>query len=281
MAPLLHFTAPEALPLPHSRFFARRRAFLVSTAHPPPAMPTALTSAAPHHVAVIMDGNGRWAKARHLPRAEGHRQGVKALYRTVRRAAERGVRELTVFAFSSENWRRPAAEVSMLMRLFAASLRRWSVELQEAGVALRVVGERAPFGAEIVEAIVATERATAGGRVMRLNVAANYGGRWDMCQAAAALAAAGEPITPEGISARLATAGSGDVDLLIRTGGEQRISNFLLWQAAYAELYVTDCLWPDFGAEELDRALAWFEGRERRFGMTSEQLREGVGEESR
>ncbi len=237
-------------------------------------MPTACTSAAPHHVAVIMDGNGRWAKARHLPRAEGHRQGVKALYRTVRHAAERGIRELTVFAFSSENWRRPAAEVSMLMRLFAASLRRWSSELQASGVALRVVGERAPFGEEIVAAIEEAERATAGGRVMRLNIAANYGGRWDMCQAAAALAAAGEPITPEGISARLATAGSGDVDLLIRTGGEQRISNFLLWQAAYAELYVTDCLWPDFDAGELDRALAWFEGRERRFGMTSEQLQQ-------
>ena len=231
----------------------------------------------PHHLAVIMDGNGRWAKARHLPRAEGHRQGVQALHRLVERAAERGVKVLTVFAFSSENWRRPAAEVNMLMRLFAVALRDWRTRLIDAGVSLRLVGELEPFPEDVKTAIAQTERATAAGTRMRLNVAANYGGRWDMCRAASALAAEGLPITPEAIAQKLATAPDGDVDLLIRTGGEQRISNFLLWQAAYAEIYFSDCLWPDFSAAHLDEALAWYEGRERRFGMTSEQVRGTAG----
>ena len=231
----------------------------------------------PHHLAVIMDGNGRWAKARHLPRAEGHRQGVQALHRLVERAAERGVKVLTVFAFSSENWRRPAAEVNMLMRLFAVALRDWRTRLIDAGVSLRIVGELEPFPEDVKTAIAQTERATAAGTRMRLNVAANYGGRWDMCRAASALAAEGLPITPEAIAQKLATAPDGDVDLLIRTGGEQRSSNFLLWQAAYAESYVSDCLWPDFSAAHLDEALAWYEGRERRFGMTSEQVRGTAG----
>ena len=236
-------------------------------------MPAHSGSVIPHHLAVIMDGNGRWAKARHLPRAEGHRQGVLALHRLVERAAERGVKVLTVFAFSSENWRRPQTEVSLLMRLFAVSLRDWKSKLQSAGVSLRIVGDIEPFPDDVKRAIAETESATAAGRVMRLNVAANYGGRWDMCQAATQTLAAGLPLTVENISARLATAPDGDVDLLIRTGGEQRISNFLLWQAAYAEIYFSDCLWPDFSAAHLDEALLWYEGRERRFGMTSEQLR--------
>lgn len=239
-------------------------------------MPAQSGSAIPHHLAVIMDGNGRWAQARHLPRAEGHRHGVFALKRLVERAAERGVGVLTVFAFSSENWRRPQAEVSMLMRLFAVGLRDWRPLLQEAGVALRVVGELEPFPADVKRAIAETQDATASGTAMRLNIAANYGGRWDMCRAAAATVEAGLPVTPENIAARLATAPDGDVDLLIRTGGEQRISNFLLWQAAYAEIYFSDCLWPDFSAAHLDEALLWYEGRERRFGMTSEQLRAGA-----
>ncbi len=229
----------------------------------------------PRHVAVIMDGNGRWAESRSLPRAEGHRRGVRALHELVEHAARRKVRILTVFAFSSENWRRPAAEVSILMELFAQGLARWSGPLSEAGVRLRVIGDRSAFSERIRKAIESSEAATASGKVMTLNIAANYGGRWDLVQAAARAAREGLVLDSETIERFLATGDSGDVDLLIRTGGEQRISNFLLWQSAYAEIYFTDTLWPDFDSAELDEALLWYRSRERRFGMTSEQVRKG------
>ena len=227
----------------------------------------------PKHIAIIMDGNGRWAKARRLPRAEGHRQGVYALERIVDAAAKRGVAALTVFAFSSENWRRPAAEVAALMKLFATGLARWEKPLSEAGVRLSVIGDRSAFSPSLNDTITHCERATAAGGRMHLNIAANYGGRWDLLQAAQAAAAAGE-LTMEGVARRLCAVEDGEVDLLVRTGGERRISNFLLWQTAYAELYFTDTLWPDFDAAALDDALDWYVGRERRFGMTSEQVRE-------
>ena len=226
----------------------------------------------PKHVAVIMDGNGRWAQSRCLPRVEGHRKGVEALERVVEAAAQRGVKTLTVFAFSSENWRRPAAEVTALMKLFALGLERWRKPLSEAGVRLRVIGDRTGFSSALNETIDAAEAATAAGSKMTLVIAANYGGRWDMLQAAQAAAAEGE-LTMEGVEKRLCAAELGEVDLRVRTGGERRISNFLLWQAAYAEFYFTDTLWPDFDGEAFDDALAWYVGRERRFGMTSEQLR--------
>ena len=226
----------------------------------------------PKHVAVIMDGNGRWAQSRCLPRVEGHRKGVEALERVVEAAAQRGVKTLTVFAFSSENWRRPAAEVTALMKLFALGLERWRKPLSEAGVRLRVIGDRTGFSSALNETIDAAEAATAAGSKMTLVIAANYGGRWDMLQAAQAAAAEGE-LTMEGVEKRLCAAELCEVDLLVRTGGERRISNFLLWQAAYAEFYFTDTLWPDFDGEAFDDALAWYVGRERRFGMTSEQLR--------
>lgn len=226
----------------------------------------------PRHIAIIMDGNGRWARSRLLPRAEGHRQGVYALERVVDAAARRGVKALTVFAFSSENWRRPASEVSALMRLFATGLERWEKHLAEAGVRLRVIGDRTAFSESLNRTIDRTESATASGAGMRLNIAANYGGRWDLLQAAQAAAAAGE-LTADGIERRLCAIDDGEVDLLIRTGGERRISNFLLWQTAYAEFYFTDTLWPDFDGSSLDDAIDWYVGRERRFGMTSEQLR--------
>lgn len=233
---------------------------------------------APRHVAIIMDGNGRWAKAQHLPRAVGHKAGVEALNRVVDTAARLGVGHLTVFAFSSENWKRPKAEVDMLMRLFAEGLARWEAPLFEAGIRLRVVGDRTAFPESVREAIVRTEAATAAGTGMTLNIAANYGGRWDMAEAARQCVAAGEDLTPENLARHVALADAGEVDLLIRTGGEQRVSNFLLWQSAYAEIYFTDTLWPDFGSAELVEAFRWFAGRERRFGMTSEQIqgRSGV-----
>ncbi len=223
----------------------------------------------PEHVAIIMDGNGRWAKARYFPRAEGHRRGVGALNRVTQAAAEAGVKILTVFAFSSENWHRPADEVTTLMKLFATALERWVEPLSAAGVALRVVGDRSRFSPDLNEVIAHAETQTAHGQRMVLNVAANYGGRWDMVQAAAAVVQKGLALTPETIEAHLSVPA---VDLMIRTGGECRLSNFLLWQSAYAELYMTDKLWPDFTGEDLAEALSWYARRERRFGRTSEQL---------
>ena len=225
------------------------------------------------HVAIIMDGNGRWAKRRLLPRAEGHRQGVEALNRVVEAAARLGIERLTVFAFSSENWARPAPEVAMLMKLFAQTLHRWCEPLAKAGVRLRVIGDRTAFSDSVKAAIEANERATANGTNMELVIAANYGGRWDVCQATQQVIDAGLDVTPEILSKYMTVP---DVDLLIRTGGECRISNFLLWQSAYAEIYFTERLWPDFAAGDLEDALAWYVRRERRFGRTSEQLQNGV-----
>ena len=227
----------------------------------------------PAHVAIIMDGNGRWAKKRFLPRAEGHRQGVEALNRVVESAVQLGIKRLTVFAFSSENWARPAPEVAMLMKLFAQALHRWCEPLAKAGVRLRVIGDKTAFSDSVKAAIEANERATANGTNMELVIAANYGGRWDVCQATQQVIDTGLDVTPENLSKYMTVP---DVDLLIRTGGECRISNFLLWQSAYAEIYFTERLWPDFDAKDLEDALEWYVRRERRFGRTSEQLQNGA-----
>jgi len=225
----------------------------------------------PHHVAIVMDGNGRWAQKRWLPRVAGHKQGVDALRTVVQACVERGIGVLTVFAFSSENWKRPADEVSGLMDLLGIALAREVQKLAESGVRLHFPGDRSTLSDKLVLSLEAAERATAAQERLVLNVCFNYGGRWDMLQAAQRLAARGEPITEDSLSRAMALAHVPDPDLLIRTGGEQRISNFLLWQSAYTELVFTDCLWPDFDAAELDRALAEFARRERRFGQTSEQ----------
>ncbi len=225
----------------------------------------------PDHIAIVMDGNGRWAKRRLLPRIAGHRQGVESLRRCIRACAERGVRVLTVFAFSSENWSRPADEVSGLMDLMAKALGREVPELQKGGVRLRFVGERRGLSERMQQGLLQAEAATAAGAALQLNVCFNYGGRWDVAQAAAALAARGEPITEASLDRAMALAHAPDPDLLIRTGGEQRLSNFLLWQAAYSELYFSERLWPDFDEAALDEAIAAYAARERRFGQTSEQ----------
>jgi undecaprenyl diphosphate synthase len=236
-------------------------------------------------VAIIMDGNGRWARARNLPRPEGHRQGAAATRRVVEHCARRGVQVLTLFAFSSENWRRPATEVRSLMELFLITLRRESRRLAENGIRVRFIGDRSAFHDRLRLEIDAAERLTADCQRMLLNIAANYGGRWDIAQAARGLceavrAGALEPgaVDEAAVAHRLATSGIPDPDLFIRTGGEHRISNFLLWQLAYTELYFTDTLWPDFRAEDLEAAFADYASRQRRFGRTGEQLRsENVG----
>ncbi|KKW66911.1 UDP diphosphate synthase [Lampropedia cohaerens] len=232
----------------------------------------ALTATA-HHVAIVMDGNGRWAQKRLLPRLAGHKRGVDALRRCVALCGERGVRVLTVFAFSSENWNRPEEEVNGLMSLMANALTKEVASLQEHGVRLYCVGERAGLSAKVCEGLEQAQQATAGNSRLILNVCFNYGGRWDIAQAARRLCAEGKPITEETLGRAMALAHVPDPDLLIRTGGELRLSNFLLWQAAYAELFFTPTLWPDFDAADLDAALASFAQRQRRFGKTDEQLR--------
>jgi undecaprenyl diphosphate synthase len=226
----------------------------------------------PHHIAIVMDGNGRWATRRFLPRLAGHKQGVDSLRRCVRACVHRGVSVLTVFAFSSENWNRPADEVSGLMELLAMALTREVPQLRKDGVRLHFVGERAGLSAKVIDGLAQAEVATADNTRLVLNVCFNYGGRWDIAQAAAALAARGEPITESSLHASLGLAHVPDPDLVIRTGGEMRISNFLLWQAAYSELFFSDRLWPDFDEAALDEAIAAYASRERRFGKTSEQL---------
>ncbi len=226
----------------------------------------------PHHVAIVMDGNGRWAKRRLMPRIAGHRQGVESLRRCIRACAKRGVGVLTVFAFSSGNRGRPQDEVSGLMELMGKALVREVPELKEAGIRLHFVGDRQGLPERMRQSLTQAEAATADNRGMVLNVCFNYGGRWDIAQAAAQLAARGEPITENALDRALALAHGPDPDLLIRTGGEQRISNFLLWQCAYSELYFSDRLWPDFDEAALDEAFAAFAERERRFGKTSEQV---------
>ncbi|MCU0924892.1 MAG: polyprenyl diphosphate synthase [Hydrogenophaga sp.] len=225
----------------------------------------------PRHVAIVMDGNGRWAKQRFLPRLAGHKQGVEALRRTVQACVDRGIEVLTVFAFSSENWSRPADEVSGLMDLLSMLLEREVAKLHRHGVRLCFPGDRTGLSPRVVEALQAAENTTAGNQRLVLNVCFNYGGRWDIAQAARRLAAEGREITEQSLCKATALAHVGDPDLLIRTGGEVRISNFLLWQCAYTEFVFTPCLWPAFDTAELDRALADYAGRERRFGQTSDQ----------
>lgn len=219
-----------------------------------------------------MDGNGRWATKRFLPRVAGHKQGVDSLRRCVKACAERGVGVLTVFAFSSENWNRPADEVSGLMELMALALGREVPRLLADGVRLYFVGERAGLSDKVSASLAQAEAATAHNQRLVLNVCFNYGGRWDIAQAADKLAARGEAITEASLNGAMAMSHVPDPDLLVRTGGEQRISNFLLWQAAYSELHFSDALWPDFDEAALDVAIAAFQKRERRFGKTSEQL---------
>ncbi len=226
----------------------------------------------PHHIAIVMDGNGRWATRRFLPRVAGHKQGVDALRRCARACASRGVSVLTVFAFSSENWNRPADEVSGLMELLVLALSRELPQLMTDGVRLHFIGERAGLSDKVRASLIQAEAATSANTRLIFNVCFNYGGRWDITQAAARLAAQGQAITQASLDRAMALAHVPDPDLLIRTGGEKRLSNFLLWQAAYAELYFSDTLWPDFDDSELDNAIADFSSRERRFGMTSQQL---------
>ncbi len=226
----------------------------------------------PQHVAIVMDGNGRWAAKRFLPRLAGHQQGVAALRRCVKACVERGVGVLTVFAFSSENWNRPAEEVSSLMELLVHAVVNEVPDLQKNGVRLYFVGDRQRLSAKVQAALSSAELSTAYQSRMVLNVCFNYGGRWDMAQAAQKVAASGQPITELAIDRALALAHVPDPDLLIRTGGELRISNFLLWQAAYAELHFCDKLWPEFDEAALDEALNVYRSRERRFGQSSAQI---------
>jgi undecaprenyl diphosphate synthase len=219
-----------------------------------------------------MDGNGRWATRRYLPRVAGHKKGVDALRACVRHCGERDVKVLTVFAFSSENWNRPPEEVSGLMELLAVALTREVPHLKAEGVRIQFVGDRSALSEKVRAGLTQAEAATAANTRLVFNVCFNYGGRWDVAQAAAKLAARGEPITEQSLDRAMALAHVPDPDLLIRTGGEQRISNFLLWQAAYSELYFSDKLWPEFDAAALDAAIADYAKRERRFGKTSQQL---------
>jgi len=228
--------------------------------------------AVPHHIAIVMDGNGRWATRRFLPRVAGHKQGVEALRRCVKACVAREVRVLTVFAFSSENWNRPVEEVSGLMDLMVGALGREVPKLSQDGVRLHFIGERGGLSDKMIAGLVQAETATAHNDRLVLNVCFNYGGRWDIARAAAQLAARGEPLTEANLDAAMALAHVPDPDLFIRTGGEQRLSNFLLWQSAYAELYFSDKLWPEFDEAALDDAIAAFQRRERRYGQTSEQL---------
>lgn len=230
--------------------------------------------AVPHHIAVIMDGNGRWAKRRLLPRLAGHKQGVTALRKCTRACMDRGVKVLTVFAFSSENWSRPQEEVSGLMGLFVSALARELSELHRDGVRLRFVGDRAALGEKLMSSLLGAEELTAQNDEFLLNVCFNYGGRWDIAQAAQKVVELGLPMTPENLDKFTALGDVPDPDLLIRTGGEMRISNFLLWQVAYSEMFFSASLWPEFDEKELDAAIAAFGGRERRFGQTSEQVQQ-------
>jgi len=234
-------------------------------------------SAVPRHVAVIMDGNGRWATRRFLPRVAGHVKGVEAVRGVVEACALRGIEYLTLFAFSSENWRRPADEVSLLMRLFVTALGREVSKMHANGIRLKVVGDLSRFDQKLQRMIADAERKTAGNTRLTVTICANYGGRWDIMQAVGKMLVA-EPgvvgYTEEQLAPHLSMAHSPEPDLFIRTGGEERISNFLLWQLAYTELYFTDTYWPDFDAAALDIAIASYQQRERRFGRTSAQLAE-------
>jgi len=234
-------------------------------------------SAIPRHVAIIMDGNGRWASKRMMPRVTGHTEGLAAVRKIVQECRRTGVEYLTIFAFSSENWRRPPEEVGFLMKLFLKSLKAEVSRLAENDICLRVIGDLSRFDNAIQEMVHFSAEKTAGCKALTITVAANYGGRWDILQAMSRCLAANPNLKPEDVSEdllqpHLSMAYAPEPDLFIRTGGEQRISNFLLWQLAYTELYFTDVLWPDFDEAQLHKAFDWYSQRERRFGRTSAQL---------
>lgn len=235
-----------------------------------------VTGKIPQHIAVIMDGNGRWAKKRFLPRVAGHKRGVEVVREVVRLCANHGVKYLTLFAFSSENWRRPEDEVSFLMGLFMEALQQEVGKLDENNICLRMIGDCSRFDPALVEKIAEAEAQTASNDGLTLTIAVNYGGRWDIMQAMKRLLAEkpglAQSFTEVDLAAYLSMHYAPEPDLFIRTGGEQRISNFLLWQLAYSELYFTETLWPDFDEAEFKRAIASYQQRERRFGRTSEQL---------
>lgn len=233
----------------------------------------------PRHIAIIMDGNGRWAQKRFMPRAIGHQAGVKAVRKIVEYCANQNIEVLTLFAFSSENWRRPEEEVSLLMTLFTATLQREINKLDRNNIRLRFIGDSTQFPEKLQEKMADGERQTKDNKALTLVIAANYGGRWDLCQAFQGITrkiSAGElatqDITEQLINQHLSTADLPDPDLFIRTGGEQRVSNFLLWQLAYTEMYFTETLWPDFDQNSLEEAIKSFKSRQRRFGHTGEQL---------
>jgi undecaprenyl diphosphate synthase len=233
----------------------------------------------PQHVAIIMDGNGRWATERHLPRTAGHAKGVKSVRSVVKYFGELGTRYLTLFAFSSENWRRPRDEVNLLMRLFVNALEREVDELKQRGVRLRVIGDTTQFEPKLREMIHQAERATEHNNQLHLTIAANYGGRWDILQATRRmleqnpqLAQAPAEIDEQAFTPYLSMAWAPEPDLFIRTGGEQRVSNFLIWQLAYTELYFTPTYWPEFEPAHMQQAVDWYRQRERRFGRTSAQI---------
>ena len=243
--------------------------------------PAAPSVSIPKHIAIIMDGNGRWAESRGLPRHAGHKEGVRPVRMCIEECARRGVGALTLFAFSSENWRRPTIEVSSLMQLFLDALDREVADLHKNKVRLRFIGDRHALSVKLQSRMAASEELTAGNDGLKLQVAVSYGGRWDIVQAARKLAsqvASGvlkaDAIDEERFAGELALGGIADPDLFIRTGGDHRISNFLLWNLAYTEIHVCDTLWPDFDVAQLEAALASFAGRERRFGLTRDQSRE-------
>jgi undecaprenyl diphosphate synthase len=235
--------------------------------------------AVPRHIAVIMDGNGRWAKKRFMPRVAGHQRGVESLREMVRACRDLGVEYLTVFAFSSENWRRPEEEVSFLMQLFLKMLEREVRRMHENNIRLKIIGDRSRFSGELIEHIAAAEQLTGNNSGLTLTVAANYGGRWDIVQATRALLRAqperADSFSESDLEPYLSMHYAPEPDLFIRTGGEQRISNFLLWQLAYTELYFTDALWPEFDRAHLLAAIESYQKRERRFGRTSDQVQGG------
>lgn len=236
------------------------------------------TGRVPCHVAIIMDGNGRWAKKRFLPRFAGHTRGVETVRDAVRYCLERGIEYLTLFAFSSENWRRPTEEVTLLMQLFARALNQEVSKLGRNGVRLKIIGDLSKFDPDLQALIRASEQQTSANTKLTLSIAANYGGRWDILQAVNRMIRE-NPEKSDGwneddLASYLSMSYAPEPDLFIRTGGEERISNFLLWQLAYSELYFTDTLWPEFDSTAFDKAIASYQQRERRFGRTSEQLSE-------
>ena len=234
----------------------------------------------PNHVAVVMDGNGRWAKKRFLPRTAGHRAGVNATRSIVENCDQLGIKALTVFAFSSENWSRPKKEVDALMSIFVSTLKSEMARLKKQNVCVKFIGDRTAFPEALQNVINETEVTTSDNTGLVLTIAANYGGRWDMVEACKRVAKkvssgeiSAEDINESLVSEEMSLAGLPDIDLFIRTGGDSRISNFLLWQLAYTELYFTETLWPDFGAESLEEAVAWYGTRQRRFGKTPDQIK--------